>query len=428
MTFSKRALCRFGGMLCVAAIAVAACGSTSKSASSPTTTATGGAPPTVGATSAAPSGAPIKIGYICLCNTAETQSVALVNDVPAFTAWEKWTNANGGINGHPVQVIFKSDPGNQGVALLAVKQLVGEGVVGIVDEDTEDGEAWASYIQSAGVPVFDPSGFSGTTLSESPNVFSTAVSQFYVADEIILAAKKAGANNLAVLYCAEDPVCKQTVTGLKAAGKTLGMSIAFEAPVLASAPNYTAQCLAAKEHGADALFIQQSAGPTKSIAAGCAQQGYTPHQVSDDGAYNQSFAGSPGMNGMLGAEGDFPFFLTSTPASRTMHQAFDQYSPSITKSPDYDGEAVQNWAAGLLITEAAEAGKVGMTNPLTAAALMSGVYTLHSTNLDGLTPTLTFVQGQPHENHCWFWLGIENNKWTTPYGLTPACAPVLPSS
>jgi hypothetical protein len=90
--------------------------------------------------------------------------------------------------------------------------------------------------------------------------------------------------------------------------------------------------------------------------------------------------------------------------------------------PEYGDLSTQQWTVGLLIGEAAKAGNVGSTNPLTAAAFLNGIYTLHSTNLGGMTPTLTFVKGQSNTNKCWFWVAIQNGKYTMPYGTTPTCA------
>ena len=49
------------------------------------------------------------------------------------------------------------------------------------------------------------------------------------------------------------------------------------------------------------------------------------------------------------------------------------------------------------------------------------MYTLHSTNLDGMIPTITMTAGKPQVNKCWFWASLEHNKFTMPYGTTIAC-------
>ena len=76
----------------------------------------------------------------------------------------------------------------------------------------------------------------------------------------MLAAQKVGGHKMAVLYCAENPACKQTVAPLQAAGKQFGIPVVFNASVLASAPNYTAQCLAAKARGGGRHVHRRRAG------------------------------------------------------------------------------------------------------------------------------------------------------------------------
>ena len=67
------------------------------------------------------------------------------------------------------------------------------------------------------------------------------------------------------------------------------------------------------------------------MAASCAQQGYTPHQVSDEAAYSQQMAGKPGWDGFLGTQDNIPFFVTSTPGSKAMHDAYEKYESSVPR-------------------------------------------------------------------------------------------------
>ena len=369
-------------------------------------------------------GTPFNIGYECLCNQLQGSTSLQTN---ALQAWVDWQNAHNGINGHPIHLITKLDPGNPGVALTQVQSLVGQHIVALIDSDSEDDASWTSYISKQPVAVF-PVGFNSLKMASSTDQFSTVVSQYYLFDEIMTAAQKAGGHKMAVLYCAENPACKQTVAPLTAAGKQFGVPVVFNASVLTSSPNYTAQCLAAKSAGADVMFIADGTAPTLAVAASCAQQGYTPHQVSDEAAYSQQMAGKPGWDGFLGTQDNIPFFVTSTPGSKAMHDAYAKYESSVPTNPQYGVAETLLWTTGLLIAAGAAEGGVGTTNPMTGSALKDGVYALHSTNLGGMTPTLTFVPGQPQENHCWFWAGVQNSQWNLPFGLTTTCAAPLPAS
>ena len=402
---------RMASILCALALVAGACGSSSKSSGG--TQGGGGG--------SQPKGAPFKIGYI---EDAVSLGSGSVNPytIPAFDAWVKWTNANGGINGHPVELLTRREPNNPGVALTLVQQLLGQGVAVLLEDDANNSDAWLPAVQRAGVPIISTT--SGTTgLAGSQIAFSTNTSLLFTPQYTVAAAAKIGGPKMSVFYCAEIPTCSQSVPAVAAVGKAIGVSVEFSTSILGSAPNYTAQCLSAKEHGAQSMWIADASTIILRVASSCAQQGYTPHQITSGEQFQQNFPTLPGMDGMVGTDGFVPFFDTSFPGVATMLAAFNRYDPTLTKDPQFGDLSTQQWTVGLLIGEAAKAGGVGSTNPLTAAAFLNGLYTLHSTNLGGMTPTLTFQRGQPNANRCWFWVEIQNGAYTLPDGLTPTCVP-----
>jgi branched-chain amino acid transport system substrate-binding protein len=406
-------------ILLAAALVMTGCSSSKKSGGATTSAAAGSSSAGGGSTAPAPTGDPFKIGFICTCGTG----LAAIDAIRIMTVWEKYTNDNGGINGHPVQLVTAVDPGNPGVALTKVKELVAQNIVALVSTDGTSDAAWISYMESTNIPILiTPFGSPAATLSQ--HTFSTGVSEFYLRDEIILATKKAGASKLALLYCAEIAVCSAQVTGAKkAAAQYGGVDVVYDAAVLASAPNYTAQCLTAKSKGADAMFFAAGAATSLAVASNCATQGYTPHIVSDEGAYSLAFAGKPGLDGFIGTADNYPFYdFDGIPAMKTFKDAFTKYDASILTDPLYGVTTQLEWTMGLLITEAAVKNGVGKANPITPAALLDGIYAVDGTTLGGMTPPLHLTKGEQHENRCWFWTSIENGKWTTKYGTKSECA------
>jgi branched-chain amino acid transport system substrate-binding protein len=90
-----------------------------------------GAVAAVAFSSAGPAGAagtPIKVGAI----VSETGPAPFVDWSEGVLAYFKDINAHGGINGHPVQVIYKNDAGNPTQTGLIARQLIGDGVVAFV--------------------------------------------------------------------------------------------------------------------------------------------------------------------------------------------------------------------------------------------------------------------------------------------------------
>lgn len=73
-------------------------------------------------------GAPIKVGAI----VSETGPAPFVDWSEGAIAYFKDINAHGGINGHPVDLIYKNDAGNPTQTGLIARQLIGDGVVAFV--------------------------------------------------------------------------------------------------------------------------------------------------------------------------------------------------------------------------------------------------------------------------------------------------------
>lgn len=372
----------------------------------------------VTATAASAAGAPIVIGVVCSCTGATASSTA--TGPPTFQAWADSVNAAGGVDGHRITVISENDALNPGTSLAEVERMVSaDHVVGIVDDSDED-SAWSTYVEQHQVPVLGGN-LSNATFYTNPDFFPEGTTQNYLADQIVLEAKKAGAKNLAVLYCAEVVACQEAVPPIKSIGQKDGVPLVYSTAISSSAPNYTAPCLAAKDAGATSVNIGAAASVVTSVAASCAAQGYTPIQLAIGGSVALSWAKAPGMDNTIATENDIPFFVKSTPATKAMVAALKKYEPSVADSPNY-GEAVTNsWVSGLLIEAAAGAAHVTANTKVTSAKLTDGLYALHGTTLDGMAPPLTFHRGKANSVNCFFYMRIQNGKFTTPYGNTPSC-------
>jgi branched-chain amino acid transport system substrate-binding protein len=362
--------------------------------------------------------APIVIGVVCSCTGAEASSTA--TGPPTFQAWADAVNASGGIEGHQVKVISTNDALNPGTSLAEVERMVSQDhVVGLVDDSVVD-SSWEAYVQDHHVPVLGGN-LSNSSFYTNPDFFPEGTTQNFLADQIVLEAKKAGAKNLAVLYCASAVQCEEAVPPIKSVGQKDGVPLVFSAAISTSAPNFVAPCLAAKQAGATSINVAAAAAVVTSVAASCSQQGYTPIQLGIGGSVGLSWAKAPGMDGTIATENDMPFFVTSTTATRAMRAALEKYEPAVLSSPNF-GEAVTNsWASGLLIEAAARAGGVTPGVPVSAAKLVNGLYALHGTTLDGMAPPLTFHRGKASSVSCFFYMRIEKGTFTTPYGTTPSC-------
>ncbi len=400
---------RVSSLVVVLAV-VAALGACSSSGHSGTTSASGstGATSSAGSSSggstAAATGAPIKVGVECTCSGALATSISSGSNV--YSAWAKTVNASGGIDGHPVQLIVKDDVGNPGTAVSNIHTLLSDGVIAINDLSLVD-QPWASTVQQANIPVV------GSITIEAP--FYTNP-DFYPAGQtndsttysLVAAAKDAGASSVGDLYCAEAAVCQALVGLTKTAAKQVGVSFGYGAAASATAPNYTAQCLAAKQAGVKALILNLTGPTDERFAQDCDVQGYDPTYVIESSGVNTSEFTSQGLEKSLWmAFSNYPF-MVNTPAVNAMNSAIDKYYPGLRKQALYSGFAEQAWAGGLLLQAAFKNAGLTASETPTSAQIFQGLNSMKNETLGGFSPPLTFEAGKPHPVDCWFIAKVDN--------------------
>jgi branched-chain amino acid transport system substrate-binding protein len=394
------------------ACALAACGSSSSSTSSTAATS--------GVASSLP-GKPIVLGTICSCSGPEAASIGAVGDT--LQAWVRWTNANGGINGHPVKMIVLDDGGNATTSLQDAKELVqSDHVLAIVGEMSLLDGTWASYVQQQRVPVIGAALFNSSFLT-NPDFFATGAENPTMLYGLVDQAKKAGASKIAIMPCAEAPACSQ-VPGLIAGigGKVLGgVSVPYDAKITVSQASYTANCLAARSSGVNAAAVIENATTVVRVADQCAQQGYKPIELNISGTVGQVWAADPNLSGAIGIESNPVLADQSIPATRTFHTALGTYAPAVASSNEYNELDASAWASAQAFALAAKRAGIGPNS--TSADLLKGLYTFKNETVDGLTPPLTYTQGQPLFVTCYFYTQIKAGKFVAPVGATPVCIP-----
>ncbi len=368
------------------------------------------------ATAGAATEQPIVLGDICSCTGPEASSIAQTS--PTIQAWASYENAHGGIAGHKVKVIVKDDGYNPGTALADAKELVNtDHAVAIFDNSDVD-TSWASYIQQAKIPGIG--GLDTEAGYTNPDFFPPGGTYQFETTVGAQAAKEAGIKKEADLYCVEVAICAQSSAQVKTSLQKVGLQLVYTAGIGFAAPNYTAECLAAKQSGATGMTVADASAVVAKVATDCAAQGYTPTELSGDGSVSISWLNTPGMEGNIDSEPDLPWFVHSS-ATKPFYDALAKYAPSVPKSVNFGEIALSTWAAGIEVQEAIQAGKVTATP--TAAEVTNGLYNLpKGTTLGGLSPPIHFVKGAIASNPCSYIMGIKNHKFVELHGGHLLCS------
>ncbi len=386
----------------VAIVATAtACSSSSKSSSSSTTTGSS----SQSTTSAVATGAPLTVGLICSCSGAFGTTIVSAADVAK--AWANSVNASGGLQGHPVKLTVLDDTSNPGTAVTDAQQLVNDKVDVILDDSILD-VAFASTLASSEIPVVGGN-FSSPPFYTDPTFFPSGETNDSITYANVAVAKAAGATNIGNVYCAESPQCQESVPLVAAAGRTLGVPQVYTASIAATAPNYTAQCVAAQQDKVQAVFIGDSSSIIAKVATNCTQQGYTPTYITEGTGFSDSLESVPGLKDHLWSDyPDIPYWDSSNPGVQAMNKVVDKYYPGLrTNTTAWSEYALQTWTAALLIQDALKGSGVGTSGTPSSASMLQGFNSIKGDNLGGMAPTLDF-SASPHKVDCWFVARVQN--------------------
>lgn len=252
----------------------------------------------------------------------------------------------------------------------------------------------------------------------NPMYFAGAAhSRVLVYGAVAEAASKA--KKLAVLFCAEVQDCSNVAGWVKEGARDAGVEVVYEAKISLAQPDYTAECLQARNRGADAIFEAADPNTMGRLASSCSRQSYRPLYINTHVLQDANMSKLDGIEGgMVGTQGVAPWFLTDeTPGIRAYRTAIQKYAPQAKPAQS----VVIGWAAGKLFESAV--GRLGSTaDRLTSAETLRGLWQIKDETLGGLSVPITFGENQrPTIGRCWFADAVVDGRWVAPHGATPAC-------
>jgi branched-chain amino acid transport system substrate-binding protein len=169
-------------------------------------------------------------------------------------------------------------------------------------------------------------------------------------------------------------------------------------------PDFTAQCLAAQQAGATAIYFAGDGDSLVRMARDCSAQGYKPEYLADSIGVTASVQADSLLNGLLSTQSNFPWTDTFTPAEITYQAAMKKYDPGLVGSATTAAE----WTAGMLAVAADQF--LGSTP--TSAQFLQGLWSIKNNNLGGLAPPLTFnAHGLPTQSQCYFEMTLNSGQF-----------------
>jgi branched-chain amino acid transport system substrate-binding protein len=334
-------------------------------------------------------------------------------------AWEEYTNAHGGLDGHPIKLYVEDDQQNATVAVSEVHQLISQDhVVAIVGEQSNVDTAWESIPEQAGVPVIggEPAYPPFVT---NPDFFPQGGGSAAQAYGLVAATKQFGPK-FAYLYCAEVAICKSGAVIAGAIAKGQGQSLVYAEGVSATAPDYTSVCQAVKNSGAQSVIVALASATLISVDRTCQQQGVTAELLAADGAVTELVTKSPAVKNFIDIDFTFPFIDDSVAATQEFQAAIKQYAPGL--GTQFGPNIAYEWTATQLFDAAV---KASGSSTVTPASVKKGLFNLPAgETLGGLAPPLHFTESEttPPVMPCWFSWGLKNGTVYEPNGLKATCA------
>jgi len=114
------------------------------------------------------------------------------------------------------------------------------------------------------------------------------------------------------------------------AAKPFGLEVVYRGQISLGQPDFTAECLAARNAGAEMMILAADANTMTRVARSCAAAGYkpgymSPHSVTDD------VRKDPALNGLVVESPMRPWFTTDSPALVELHKAMAKDAPGVVR-------------------------------------------------------------------------------------------------
>lgn len=344
----------------------------------------------------------------------------LADQGTGLEAWVKAINADGGIEGHKIELHTldaKGDPASevsQVTQLVSQKKVVAFAAMGLT---TMSGAA--PFLEQQGIPVIGGN-TSDPTWAVSPGLYVPGAGLIgtYLQG---FAAVPEGKEKVGLVYCKESAGCTAVNTlmfdlGLSEAN---GAEPVYNAEVSLASPSFTAQCLAAKQAGVQTLAVAFDGANLVRLAKDCADQGFTPTYAFGGTIATDEVAASGVVENAVSGQSQAPWFKTDGEIKKH-RDAMEEYFPDVPVTSN----TVAGWVSGLALQKAIEnALEEDPDAEITSETIREGLAKIKDETFNGTTPPVSFTaDGVQEQSLCAFSITVKDGKWTE-NGADPVCPP-----
>ena len=321
--------------------------------------------------------------------------------------WAAYTNAHGGLNGHPVHVYSADDGGDPSTSQTEMQQMVSQDhvIAFIGNQNPFTVDTSASYLSQQHIPAIGGDLLSDAWFTNPGVLFPEGTQLVHIVDATIKAAVAAGRTQLGVMYCEEVTPCPVQFNHLKNGGAQAdGANLVWSSTYSVTQSDFTSQCIQAAQAKVNVIFLMGDANSLNRMATNCSSQNFHPLYEASSIGVSASVQSDANLQGMIGSIATFAWMDSATPAQQAYQQAIKQYAPSLVPSE----ASTEEWTSGMLLQAASKFLGAGPTS----AQVMQGLYTISNNDLGGLTAPITFTaNANPVVAPCAFYITLQNDKF-----------------
>ncbi|HEY2333190.1 MAG TPA: ABC transporter substrate-binding protein, partial [Acidimicrobiales bacterium] len=265
-------------------------------------------------------------------------------------------------------------------------------IVGSIAGSTQ--QTWAPYVLSKRIPIVSGSLIDATWFT-NPMFYPAGGSVVTNIWGQMKSAAEAGVKKVGVVLCTEVAACAQAQPLFTKNATDVGMQMVYNALASQTQASYTAECLAAKNAGAEAVANFTN---VVVMARDCERQNYKPAWISaDQGPGITLIKQQPSLGNAVGSSEQWNCLDDTTPQAKDLYAALKQYHPEWGpggKNRDLFASSVcTTWAGGMAFKKAIENAAVASTATATNEDVIKGLSMFKAETLGGIAPPLTFSDG-----------------------------------